>query len=182
MRRVSHELTMPHKQRDASAFGEGTINHAKLIPAYSLTARVLHWITAFLILTMIPLGLVIANEWGGFAQDALYNLHRSIGVTIIPLVILRIVYRWTHPPLPLPADIAPMQRFAAHAPPPPIARLSRCLACSSCRRSGRSSAHCPSNCSSFMPWSASRSLRSWARMWQLPSIITSCAGIASSCA
>ena len=115
MRRISHELAMPHKQRDASAFGEGTINHAKLIPAYSLTARVLHWITAFLILTMIPLGLVIANEWGGFAQDALYNLHRSIGVTIIPLVILRIVYRWTHPPLPLPADIAPMQRFAAHA-------------------------------------------------------------------
>src|SRR6266513_876661 len=81
MRRVSHELTMPHKQRDASAFGEGTINHAKLIPAYSLTARVLHWITAFLILTMIPLGLVIANEWGGFAQDALYNLHRSIGTS-----------------------------------------------------------------------------------------------------
>src|SRR5437764_14069425 len=117
MRRVSHELTMPHKQRDASAFGEGTINHAKLIPAYSLTARVLHWITAFLILTMIPLGLVIANEWGGFAQDALYNLHRSIGVTIIPLVILRLVCRWAHPPLPLPVDHAPPQ--SCTAPPSP---------------------------------------------------------------
>jgi len=33
--------------------------------AYSLTARVLHWITAVLVLIMIPLGIVIATEWGG---------------------------------------------------------------------------------------------------------------------
>jgi cytochrome b561 len=86
-----------------------------IIPAYAFTARVLHWTTAFLILSMIPLGGVIANEWGGSVQNALYDLHRSIGVAIIPLVILRIIYRWTHPPLPLPDDIAPMQRVAAHA-------------------------------------------------------------------
>lgn len=88
-------------------------SHAKMIPAYTVTARVLHWTTAFLILFMIPLGIVIANDWGGAAQDFLYDLHRSIGVTIIPLVILRIIYRWRHPPLPLPEDIVPMQRFAA---------------------------------------------------------------------
>ena len=88
-------------------------SHAKMIPAYTVTARVLHWTTAFLILFMIPLGIVIANDWGGAAQDFLYDLHRSIGVTIIPLVILRIMYRWRHPPLPLPEDIVPMQRFAA---------------------------------------------------------------------
>jgi Prokaryotic cytochrome b561 len=66
-------------------------------PAYTKTARVLHWITAFLILSMFPLGVVIANEWGGPAQDSLYNLHRSIGAAVIPLVILRLIYRWTHP-------------------------------------------------------------------------------------
>jgi cytochrome b561 len=88
-------------------------SHAKMIPAYTVIARVLHWTTAFLILFMIPLAIVIANDWGGAAQDFLYDLHRSIGVTIIPLVILRIMYRWRHPPLPLPEDIVPMQRFAA---------------------------------------------------------------------
>jgi cytochrome b561 len=92
---------------------EGAGSHAKMMPAYTVTARVLHWTTAFLILFMIPLGIVIANDWGGAAQDFLYDLHRSIGVTIIPLVILRIIYRWRHPPLPLPEDIVPMQRFAA---------------------------------------------------------------------
>ncbi len=84
-------------------------------PAYTMTARVLHWITAFLILSMIPLGVVIANEWGGSAQDSLYDLHRSIGATVIPLVVLRLIYRWTHPPVPLPDDIPAIQRLAAHA-------------------------------------------------------------------
>jgi cytochrome b561 len=80
-----------------------------------MTERVLHWITAFLILSMIPLGVVIANEWGGSAQDSLYDLHRSIGATVIPLVVLRLIYRWTHPPVPLPDDIPAIQRLAAHA-------------------------------------------------------------------
>ena len=83
-------------------------------PAYTMTARVLHWITAFLIVSMIPLGVAIANEWGGPAQESLYNLHRSIGAAVIPLVILRLIYRWTHPPLPLPDEIPVIQQLAAH--------------------------------------------------------------------
>jgi cytochrome b561 len=84
------------------------------VPAYTVTARVLHWITAVLVLAMVPVGLVIANEWGGPAQDFLYNLHKSIGVTLIPIVIVRLIYRLTHPPAPLPDDIPAIQKFAAH--------------------------------------------------------------------
>src|SRR5690242_16417187 len=84
-------------------------------PTYTLTARVLHWVTAALVLTMIPLGVVIAYEWGGPAQDFLYNLHKSIGVTLFPLVLVRLIYRLGHPPPPLPDDIAAIQKFAAHA-------------------------------------------------------------------
>jgi len=85
-----------------------------ITPAYTFTARVLHWIMALLILFMMPLGVVIANEWGGSAQNSLYDLHRSIGTVIIPLIILRIIYRWTHPPLPLPDDIPSLQKLDAH--------------------------------------------------------------------
>jgi|SRR5436305_7052357 len=88
--------------------------NAVAVPAYTPTARVLHWTMALLILSMIPLGLVIANEWGGSAQDTLFDLHRSIGAAVIPLIILRLGYRWMHPPLPLPNDIPTIQRFAAH--------------------------------------------------------------------
>jgi cytochrome b561 len=84
------------------------------VPAYTVTARSLHWITAALVLFQLPLGVVIANEWAGPLQDQLYDLHRSIGALLIPIVLLRLAYRATHPPLPLPGDISPLQQFAAH--------------------------------------------------------------------
>ena len=83
--------------------------------AYTTPARALHWITAVLILFMIPTGFMAANEWGGSLQDSLYDLHKSIGALIIPIVLVRLVYRWRHPPLPLPADVPPLQRLAAEA-------------------------------------------------------------------
>jgi cytochrome b561 len=84
-------------------------------PGYTLTARVLHWVVAVLVLLMVPLGIVIANEWGGPAQQFLYNLHKSIGATLIPLVIIRLLYRLGHPAPPLPDDIPAIQQLAAHA-------------------------------------------------------------------
>lgn len=84
-------------------------------PAYTMTARVLHWVMAILILSMIPLGLVIANDWGGPLQDFLYDLHRSLGTLIIPLIFLRLIYRWANPPSPLPDDIPALQQLAANA-------------------------------------------------------------------
>lgn len=80
---------------------------------YTRVARVLHWATAALVLLQLPLGIVIANEWGGKLQDLLYNGHKSIGALILPLVVARLIYRLTHRPPPLPADIPPAQKLAA---------------------------------------------------------------------
>ena len=84
-------------------------------PAYTLTARVLHWVTAALVLTMIPIGVAMANADFGAWQDTLYDLHRSIGAVLLPLVLGRLLWRLTHPAPPLPADIPAIQQFAAHA-------------------------------------------------------------------
>src|SRR5262245_32115398 len=89
-------------------------NAGKAPAAYSLTARALHWITAVLVLTTIFIGIVMVNEWAKPLQDSLFDLHRSIGVAIIPIIIIRLGYRLAHPPLPLPGDIPPIQQFAAH--------------------------------------------------------------------
>lgn len=82
-------------------------------PAYTATARALHWITAALVIGMIPVGIWMANIDGGPLQDTLYTLHRSTGIVLIPLVIFRLFYRFTHPPVPLPDDVPWHQRFAA---------------------------------------------------------------------
>jgi cytochrome b561 len=83
-------------------------------PTYSVTARVLHWTTAALVLVMVPIGLVMANFSLGPAGDVLYDIHRSIGAVLIPIVLVRLAYRLANPPPPLPDDIPAVQRLAAN--------------------------------------------------------------------
>ena len=54
---------------------------------YTATARVLHWITAILVLAQIVLGILIANKWTGAWQDQLYDLHKSNGAVLIPIIL-----------------------------------------------------------------------------------------------
>ena len=42
-------------------------------------------------------------------------LHKVIGVTILALVLVRLLWRWTHPAPPLPASMPAWERRAAHA-------------------------------------------------------------------
>ena len=84
-------------------------------PAYTVSARVLHWMTALLVLSLIPFGLLMVRIKEGPAQDLLFNLHRSIGAILLPIVIIRLIYRIKSPPLPLPPDVPAFQRGTAHA-------------------------------------------------------------------
>ena len=83
--------------------------------AYTPAARILHWITALLVIGLIVVGIVMGNLASGPLQDRLYNLHRSTGALVLVLAIIRLGYRLTHPPLPLPAHMAASQRLAAES-------------------------------------------------------------------
>ncbi|RZI71377.1 MAG: cytochrome b [Variovorax sp.] len=87
------------------------------VSRYAASSRWLHWLTALLLVAVIPLGI-----WIGFFEPAdqgfklrLYNLHESLGVLVFLLVLLRIVNRRRNPPPPLPGDMPALMRFAAHA-------------------------------------------------------------------
>ena len=84
-------------------------------PTYTATARALHWTTAALVIVMIPIGIVMANFSLGPAGDVLYDIHRSFGAVLIPLVLARLAYRLANPPPPLPDDIPAIQQLAANA-------------------------------------------------------------------
>ena len=81
--------------------------------AYTPVARILHWVTAILILAIIPIGIVMTNVEGGPLQNFLFRLHESIGALLIPIIGYRLIYRLMHHPLPLPAEIPAIQRLAA---------------------------------------------------------------------
>ncbi|HEX2653840.1 MAG TPA: cytochrome b [Xanthobacteraceae bacterium] len=85
------------------------------IPAYTRLARTFHWVTAALVLTLIPVGIVMARVSGGPLQDWLFNFHRSLGAVLVPLMVVRAVYRLAHPPLPLPSEIPAAQKMVAES-------------------------------------------------------------------
>ena len=80
---------------------------------FNLTARVLHWLMAVLILTMLFVGvtMVASLHW----RPMLVDLHRPLGIAILLLAVVRLVNRLRHRPPPLPADLPAWQKFAAHA-------------------------------------------------------------------
>jgi len=85
------------------------------LATYSPVARFLHWVIAALVVIMIVVGVTIANtgDWPG--KTVVYDLHKSTGIVLLPLILFRLIYRLSHPPPPLPADIPPMQQMAAYA-------------------------------------------------------------------
>lgn len=82
---------------------------------YTFPARTLHWLTAIIVIGMILAGIYMANADPGPMKDLVYNLHRSFGILLLPIMLLRLTYRVLSPPPELPPDIPPLQQFAAHA-------------------------------------------------------------------
>jgi cytochrome b561 len=85
------------------------LEQEEITRGYGLTARILHWLTAILVLFQISVGILIAN----FELDALYDLHKSNGVLILVVVTCRLLWRLTHQPPPLSSEIPEIQRLAA---------------------------------------------------------------------
>ena len=83
---------------------------------YTWTAIVLHW--------LIAIAVIVQFKWGWWMQDIpkqppgarvdAYNLHKSVGLTILALMILRLLWRWRHPAPALPA-MPEWRRRVAHA-------------------------------------------------------------------
>ncbi len=91
---------------------------------YTTTAVVLHWLIAIAIFGMFALGWYMSDlpkeapkqmaydlfDWGIYtwqlAEEAsprtfYYNLHKSLGVTILALIAIRVLWRFTHKPPPI---------------------------------------------------------------------------------
>jgi cytochrome b561 len=82
---------------------------------YSYAMRVLHWVTAVLIMIAIPLAWYASTlDRKAPMRDALVNLHRSMGFTILVLTLLRIAARARRAAPPLPHRIPLFERGMAH--------------------------------------------------------------------
>jgi cytochrome b561 len=83
---------------------------------YGAVAIALHWLIALGVLALVVIGLSMTNlDMGPARQFRLYQLHKSIGVTVLFAAILRLAWRLGHRPPPLPANMPPLERKAAGA-------------------------------------------------------------------
>jgi cytochrome b561 len=81
---------------------------------YTTVAIVLHWLIAAAVLFMIGLGWTLEDIPKGTPERTYwFNLHKSIGVTIGLLVVVRLLWRLTHRPPPLPASMPAWEIAAA---------------------------------------------------------------------
>lgn len=80
---------------------------------YDRISRILHWLTAIVVLAMIPAGLVMADTENRGLQDTLFIFHKNTGALLIMLLAIRLVWRLTHAAPPLPATMPTTQKAAA---------------------------------------------------------------------
>ena len=80
---------------------------------YTGVAIALHWTIAALILANLILVWCV-DRWPPSWTRPVIDTHKSIGITVLGLVLLRLLWRAAHLPPPLPKDYPRWERTAAH--------------------------------------------------------------------
>ena len=79
---------------------------------YGPTAKVFHWLIVILLAIQLPLGWLMPDIHRGMMPGIAMSLHVSIGMTILLLIVLRFLWRLTHPVAPV-TNLPPWQRVSS---------------------------------------------------------------------
>lgn len=86
---------------------------------YSGLQKTLHWVIAFAVIGMVPVGLALANfdfeETAADLGEALYGWHKLIGAVLLVLMAVRLATRIVRGTPALPPDLPDWQAVAARA-------------------------------------------------------------------
>lgn len=78
-------------------------------------AQFLHWTIVVLIITQVVLALIAEDLPLGMKKLAMLARHKSVGITILGLAIIRLGWRWSQKASPpLPSTLKPYERALAH--------------------------------------------------------------------
>lgn len=80
---------------------------------YTKTAIILHWLVAVLMVINVALVLTVDLFPDNLVRPFI-NTHKSIGITVLGLGLLRLLWRFSHRPPPLPVEYPAWERKTAH--------------------------------------------------------------------
>ncbi len=81
---------------------------------YTRPAIILHWLIAALMIVNFALG-EFSEALGEDYIRFMINAHKSTGITVLGLVVIRVLWRLTHQPPALPSNFKPWEKRASHA-------------------------------------------------------------------
>ena len=81
--------------------------------SYTPTAKTFHWLIALLIFITLPLGIYMHELALSPIKIKLYSYHKWIGVSVFILTSLRLLWRTSHQPPPLPGSLPQWQLRAS---------------------------------------------------------------------
>jgi len=84
------------------------------VQRYGRVAIALHWMIALLILANLPIGYFAEAIEEQLGRN-LVPLHKSIGLTVLTLSLVRLGWRLLHPPPPLPKSLRRWRAAAARS-------------------------------------------------------------------
>ena len=93
---------------------------------YTRTAMLLHWLVAALIIGNVVL-IWTVDLLPDEAVRPVIDTHKSIGITVLGLAVLRLLWRFAHPPPALPSSYPRLERLGAHAAHMALYGLIFCL-------------------------------------------------------
>ncbi|UYN97405.1 MAG: cytochrome b [Enhydrobacter sp.] len=82
-------------------------------PGHHPLAKLLHWLTALLVLGLLMVGLWMTGLPFGLPKLQAYAWHKWIGLLVLALTVARLFWRRRFPPPPLPDRIAPWEKRLA---------------------------------------------------------------------
>ena len=77
-------------------------------------AQLLHWVIVVLLIVQVTLASLADDLPLGMKKLALLARHKSFGITILALAVIRLLWRWMNPTPPLPGTLKPYERALAN--------------------------------------------------------------------
>ena len=90
------------------------VNIKNTIERYGALSMLLHWTMAAMIIGLLSLGLYMTSLPDGDSKWEWYGLHKSIGMLVFVLAVLRLLWIKAHARPALPQNLRPLERVAAH--------------------------------------------------------------------
>jgi cytochrome b561 len=78
-------------------------------------AQFLHWLIVVLIITQVILAKWAEGLPIGPKKIEVFAWHKSVGITVLCLAVLRLLWRWANPTPELPGTLKPYERVLAKA-------------------------------------------------------------------